>query len=282
MAPKGTLVIIGGAEDKGDENRERLTNTEYKQFEILRELVPPRRKGSIEIITTASGVPNKVADTYRAAFKKIGFSGVGFMDIRERNSARAIDFASRLEKADTVFFSGGDQFKLSTILGGTDLVAAIREKFIRDKNFVVAGTSAGAMALPRVMIYEGGVHEALLKDDLKMASGLGIYDSCIVDTHFIKRGRFGRLAHAVAMNPAELGIGLGEDTALIIRGDHAECRGSGMVVIVDGSCIEQTNIMCIDNGAPIFVDNLRVHILAKGSSFSLKERKVRPVSLPAK
>ena len=125
-----------------------------------------------------------------------------------------------------MFLTGGDQFKLSTILGGTECVHAIKEKYTRDKDFIVAGTSAGAMAMSKIMIYEGGVEEAILKDDLKLAGGLGIFDTCIIDTHFIKRGRFGRLAHAITMNPEALGIGLGEDTALIIKkGFDAECRG---------------------------------------------------------
>ena len=101
--------------------------------------------------------------------------------------------------------------------GGTETVSVIRDRYTHDKDFVVAGTSAGAMAMTKLMIYEGGVHEAILKDDLKMSSGMGIFDTCIIDTHFIKRGRFGRLAHAITMNPESLGVGLGEDTALIIK-----------------------------------------------------------------
>ena len=154
-------------------------------------------------------------------------------------------------------------------------MATIRDKYEHDKDFVVAGTSAGAMAMSKVMIYEGGVHEAILKNDLKITTGMGIFDTCIIDTHFIKRGRFGRLAHAITMNPESLGIGLGEDTALIIKnGFDAECRGSGMVVIIDGNQIEQTNITEIEDGSSIFVENLRVHLLAKGSKFSIKDRKV--------
>jgi cyanophycinase len=151
----------------------------------------------------------------------------------------------------------------------------IKEKYLKDKNFIVAGTSAGAMAIPKLMIYEGGKHEAMLKEDLKIASRLGILDLCIVDTHFIKRGRFGRLAHAVVMNPETLGIGLGEDTALIIKnGYDAECRGSGMVVIIDGNEILKTNVTEIEDNDPIFVKNLKVDLLIKGNKFSIKERKM--------
>src|SRR5206468_3566390 len=135
-----------------------------------------------------------------------------------------------------VLFTGGDQFKLSAILGGTPIVQVIKDRYQHDKQFIIAGTSAGASVMPKIMIYEGGVREALLKDDLKITSGLGIFDTCIVDTHFIHRGRFGRLAHAVMMNPEALGIGLGEDTVFIIKkGVDGECRGSGMIVIIDGN-----------------------------------------------
>jgi cyanophycinase len=278
MIPKGTILIIGGAEDKGDEKDEkkRKHNTKYEKLEILKELLPKNgKKGRIEIITTASSIPGEMKKMYQSAFSTLGYLNIGFIDIKDKIEARDPNFCKQVEKAHAVFFSGGDQFKLTGILGGTETVEMIKQKYYADKDFIVAGTSAGAMAIPKLMIYEGGKHEAMLKDDLKIASGLGILDYCIVDTHFIKRGRFGRLAHAVTMNPESLGIGLGEDTALIIKsGSDAECRGSGMVVIVDGNEIEQTNVTEIEDNSPIYVENLKVHILAKGSKFSIKERKM--------
>ncbi len=276
MIPKGTILLIGGAEERSeDESEMEQDNNVYEKFEILKELLPKNGKQKIEIITTASSIPAEMKKTYLNAFKKIDFTNVGFIEIQDKHSARDADVSKRVENAHAVFFSGGDQFKLSALLGGTETVNLIREKYIHDKDFVVAGTSAGAMAMTKLMIYEGGVHEAILKDDLKMAAGMGIFDTCIIDTHFIKRGRFGRLAHAITMNPEALGIGLGEDTAVIIKhGNNAECRGSGMVVIIDGSEIEQTNITEITDGDPIYVENLKVHLLAKGSKFSIAERKI--------
>jgi len=278
MKAKGTILIIGGAEDRGDDEGHELRkdNNQYEKFEILKELLP--KKGSkerIEIITTASDIPEEMAKMYINAFGKLGFSNVGYIDIKDKVEARDRQFCEKVEKAHAVFFSGGDQFKLASTLGGTETIDILKDKYLHDKDFIIAGTSAGAMVMPKLMIYEGGKHEAMLKEDIKMASGLGIIDTCIVDTHFIKRGRFGRLAHAVAMNPESLGIGLGEDTALIIRnGYDAECRGSGMVVIIDGNEIIKTNITDIQNNDPIFVENLKVDILAKGSKFSIKERKM--------
>ncbi|HXS57925.1 MAG TPA: cyanophycinase [Hanamia sp.] len=278
MKPKATILIIGGAEDRGNKEMKehRVDNGQYERFEILKDLLPKKgRKHIIEIIMTASSVPEEMQKMYLKAFKEIGFSDIGFIDIKDKAEAREADFCMRMEKAHAVFFSGGDQFKLASILGGTQSMQVIRDKYLHDKDFIVAGTSAGAMAIPNLMICQGGEHEAMLKDDIQIASGLGILDSCIVDTHFIKRGRFGRLAHAVVMNPEVLGIGLGEDTALIIKnGSDAECRGSGMVVIIDGNQILSTNITEIGNDDPIFVENLKVDILAKGSKFSIKDRKM--------
>jgi len=281
MNPKGTILIIGGAEDKGNEEDEkkRKHNIKYEKLEILKELLPKNgRKGRIEIITTASSIPDQMKKMYLNAFNNLGYLDIGFIDIKDKMEARDPKFCKLVEKAHAVFFSGGDQFKLTGILGGTETVQMIKEKYLHDKDFIVAGTSAGAMALPKLMIYQGGKHEAMLKEDLQIASGLGIIDHCIVDTHFIKRGRFGRLAHAITMNPESLGIGLGEDTALIIKdGDLATCCGSGMVVIVDGHEIEQTNVTEIEDHSPIYVENLKVDILAKGCSFSIKDRKMSKI-----
>lgn len=271
MKPKGTIIIIGGAEDRGQDASRRKNNNQYEPFEVLKQLIPENDKNErIEIITTASGIPGEMRKMYTKAFKEIGYSQVGFIDIENKTEARELKFCKKIEKAHAVLFSGGNQFKLVTTLGGTETVEVIKEKYESDSQFIVAGTSAGAMAIPKLMIYEGGKNEAMLKDDLKISSGLGILDNCIVDTHFIKRGRFGRLAHAVTMNPEQLGIGLGEDTALVIRnGIEASCSGSGMVVIIDGSEITGTNISEIEGNDPIYVKNLKVDLLVKGNSFCI-------------
>jgi len=278
MQPKGTLLIIGGAEDKGEDGGSDMSerNKQFEQFEILKELLPKKTGAKkIEIITTASSVPDEMEKSYKDAFKKIGFRDVGFIKIENKMEARDEAFTKRIEDCHTVLFSGGDQFKLSAILGGTDVVKKIQDRYQHDHDFVLAGTSAGAMVMSKIMIYEGGVHEALLKDDLKLTAGLGFFDTCIIDTHFVKRGRFGRLAHAIIMNPEALGIGLGEDTAFVIRnGNDCECRGSGMIVIIDGNEIGQTNVVDSDKDTPIFVEDLRVHLLAKGCRFSIKDRKL--------
>lgn len=277
MIPKGKLIIIGGAEDKGDEELPIASrNGQYDHMEILKRLLPSNKpKARIEVITTATDMGDEVREMYEKAFNKIGYENVGFMDIQDKMESRAKHSIERIENAHTVLFSGGDQFKIATIIGGTPIAETIFRKYREEEDFILAGTSAGAMAVSRIMIFGGGIHEALFDGDLRVTSGLGFLKDCIVDTHFIKRGRFGRLAHAVIVNPGQLGIGLGEDTALIIqKGYDAECFGSGMVVIIDGKYIEQTNVTHAEEDIPIYVENLKVHLLVKGCCFDLRERRV--------
>ena len=284
MKPKGTVILIGGGEDRGEKQPPDMKdkNREFEQFDILKTLLPEKNHSArrIEIITTASSLPDEMNKMYAAAFKKIGFKEIGFLKIESKTEARNPSCCERITRSHAVLFTGGDQFTLAALLGGTAVIQAIIQKYYDDKNFIIAGTSAGAMVMPKVMISDGSVHEALLKDDLKITSGLGILDGCIVDTHFVKRGRIARLANAVINNPMELGIGLGEDSSLIIKnGANAECGGSGSVFVLDGNEIGTTNITDVENDEPIFVENLKLHLLAKGCRFSLKERKMlEPVS----
>jgi len=280
--PKGKLLIIGGSEDKGNESEApdiKDDNKGFRELDILSELLPEnsRRKYSIEVITTASEIPIEMGERYTGAFTKVGFKEIGLMHIRNKQEASDPELLKRIERAHAVFFTGGDQFRLATILGGTPVNDLILQRYNEDPDFVVAGTSAGAMAASSLMIYEGDSNEAMLKGDIKISSGLFLIDHCIIDTHFVKRGRFGRLAQAVITNPSCIGIGLGEDTALIIRrGNEAECRGSGMVIIIDGKDIGHTNIAYVDEGAAICVENLRVHILCRNNGFLLEERTFIP------
>lgn len=210
---------------------------------------------------------------YQKTFNKLGFNNPGFIPIANKSEARLSKFITRIENANAIFFSGGDQFRLSTILGGTPIIDVIQRRYVEEESFVVAGTSAGAMVMSKIMISEGGTSEALLKNDIITTSGFGLLEHCIVDTHFIKRGRVGRLAHAIIINPGQLGVGLGEDTALIVKnGKDAECLGSGMVVIIDGLNMGQTNIVEAEDKSGVFVENLKVHLLVKGCRFNLETR----------
>ncbi|KTC80410.1 cyanophycinase [Legionella cherrii] len=282
MTPKAKLLIIGGAEDKGHDEPMDISEQkrEFTRYEILSELLPPSNK-KIEIITTGSEIQDEVKKIYQKVFHNMGYNNIGFLPIKKRSEARTNEYLKRAADAGAIFFTGGDQFRLSTILGGTPIVDIIKERYLKDSDFIIAGTSAGAMVMGTVMITGGGLSEALRYRNLLTSSGLGILLSCIIDTHFIKRGRFSRLAHAIIMNPEQLGIGLGEDTALVIRnGSEAECYGSGMVVIIDGRNIDQTNITDVEEGEPVFVENLIVHLLVKGCQFSIADRTLANPAIP--
>ena len=281
--PKGTLLLIGGAEDKENDRTKDLDmafeNKEFKEFEILRLMVPEnsRKSQSIEVITTATDVPDKIGADYIEAFRKLGCKNIGTMNIENREQARDKKLIKRIENADVVLFSGGKQFTLSTVLGCSPVVSAIFKKYKEDPDFIVAGTSAGAMVMSKTMLYEGHKTEALIKGDVRTTSGLGFIDNCIIDTHFIKRGRIVRLTQAILVNPSCTGIGLGEDTAVMItKGNKMECFGSGMVVILDGDEVKHTNVSYAEDGYPLCVENITMHVLAKGNGFLLKEREFLP------
>jgi cyanophycinase len=281
MIPKGRILIIGGHENKGEIPGENLTIYKKKHsashFEILGTLIlkAPRQHHVIEIIAAASSIPLEMEKLYVDSYKQAGFTHVGILEVETKEDTTRPESLKRIENAHAVFFTGGDQHKLISRMAGTELLKAIRNKYHTDEHFIIGGTSAGAMAIPETIITGGIIGAALYKGDIEMAHGLNLLPGTIVDTHFIKRGRFARLAHAVTLHPSCLGIGLEEDTAfLITEGNKAECIGSGMAILIDGSHIKATNITKVSNLQPIMVDDLRVSILAEGGHYLLKERKM--------
>jgi len=281
MKPKGKLLIIGGHEDKGEVAGENLKIQKKKvsksRFEILGMLISkiPRTHHVIEIIASASSIPKEMEALYIKSYKEHGFTHVGFIRVENKKDADNKDSIQRIRNAHAIFFSGGDQSKLVLLFNDSLLLKAIKSKYHSDKNFIVAGTSAGAMAMAEIIITGGVIAEALYKNDIKIATGFNMISNIIVDTHFIKRGRFARLAHAVTLHPECLGIGLGEDTALIIsEGNRAECIGSGMVIMIDAYNIGITNIDKVSIRTPIVIENLTVSIIAEGSHYLLAERKL--------
>ena len=279
---KGILIIIGGdlylpSEANGTEE---IGNGEIPEIEsaIITRFCESLTGAThrIEIIPTASGIPEKAGKQYIKAFKNLGFENVGVMDIRTREDALQEEMVQRARETEGFLFTGGNQLRLTTILGGTDFLNVIYERYIQEP-VVIAGTSAGAMAMSDTMIYEGSSHEALRKGEVKLSGGFGFIQKMIIDTHFVQRGRIGRLFQAVAANPSSLGIGLGEDTGLLIRkGDIQEAVGSGLIIVVDGSGIRHTNLASISEGELISIENLSVHVLVPGDVFYLSERKLVP------
>ena len=275
--PVGKLIAIGGAEDKGTDLEKgdiHRNNLNFFELGILRRIVEESggSQARIEVITTASTIPHEVGDNYLNAFGRIGCTNIGIMHIRRREDALKEDFLERIRKCDGVMFSGGNQLRLSAIFGGTDFLSIVHERYQNDP-FVVSGTSAGAMAMSNTMIYEGNASRAHLKGEVKITTGLRFMDNVIFDSHFEKRGRFVRLAQAVASNPSCIGIGLGEDTGMLItEGNRMEAIGSGLVIILDGHDIRHSNIADIPEGNPVSIENLKVHFCEKGNGYLVKER----------
>ncbi len=282
--PKGKLISIGGAEDKGTDLEEGLMQRDRLNFfelGILKRVVNEAGgvEKRIEVVTTASSIPVEVGENYINAFGKIGCNNVGVIDIRNREDAKNPAFIERIKVAACVMFSGGDQLKLSSIYGGTDIYQVLHDRYKNEKGFVIAGTSAGAMAMSNTMIYQGKSDLAHLKGEVKITTGLAFIANVIIDSHFDKRGRFNRLAQAVASNPQSTGIGLGEDTGVVITdGNLLEVVGNGAIVIVDGKDIMHSNITDINMGDPIAVENLRVNILVRKNGYLLNERRFLPVT----
>ena len=277
--PKGKLISVGGAEDKGTDleqgfiQRNRLN---FFELGILKRFIDEVGgvEKRIEVITTASSIPVEVGENYLDAFGKIGCKNIGVIDIRKREDVFEEGFINRVKNADGIMFTGGDQLRLTSIFGGTEIYNVLHDRYYNQEGFVIAGTSAGAMAMSNTMIYQGKSELAHLKGEVKITTGLAFMGNVIIDSHFDKRGRFNRLAQAVASNPQCTGIGLGEDTGVIVTGgNNLEVVGSGAVVIVDGRDIRHTNITEVGMGEPIALDNLRVSIMVRGNRYLLKERK---------
>ena len=285
MRPIGKLMIIGGAVNKGsfaeneyDQSVEK--NLNFFERGILRKIINEsylKEDSVIEIIATASQIPQVVGPEYKKAFEFLGAKNVNILEIQNREQANSDAIVARANAADVVMFTGGDQLRLTSILGGTRFHDAILLKY-QEQNFIYAGTSAGAAAASENMIYQGSSHEALLKGEIKTTQGLGFIENVIVDTHFVQRGRIGRLFQAVVNNPRTLGIGLGEDTGLYIDGDTMTAIGSGLVILVDGRFIKDTNLTNIELGQPISIDNLIVHVLSQNDYFDLKSKDLKIVN----
>lgn len=277
--PQGHLIAVGGAEDKGTDlekgilQRNRLNFFELGILKNIVSLIASGEAPRVEVITTASSIPDEVAQNYKDAFEKLGCLDVGHLRIRNREDAAMPENLARLKACNCIMFSGGNQLRLSSIFGGTTFLDVLKSRY-EDENFLIAGTSAGAMAMSNTMIYEGNAGTANLKGEVKITTGLGLLQNVIIDTHFDKRGRFNRLAQAVAAQPGAIGIGLGEDTGVIVSdGYELKAIGSGSVVIIDGKNIEYNNIADVSLGKPISVEGIIVHIMSKGDCYNLQTRK---------
>ena len=267
--PRGTLISIGGHEEK-DPKPSRNPNDEYASDAILRRFVDELRgEGPVLVVPIASEEPEEAAQDYVKVFEALGVKRVEVFDARERADAEKEDALKLLDEAAGVMFTGGGQLRLTALLGGTAWLRRLKERYAYD-DIVIAGTSAGAAAMSTPMIYQGRDNQGMLKDEIHITTGLQLLHDVAIDTHFVARGRIIRMAQIIATNPGCIGLGLEEDTAVVVtQGQEVEVIGSGVVTVVEGQDVTATNIHLIKPGEPITIRDLRVHILSSGERYTL-------------
>ena len=280
--PLGKLIAIGGNEDKGTYPNPRTKKKYYLNFfelGILKRVILESGKEdpAIEVITTASMIPEEVARVYISSFTMLNCNNVNIMNIRTRDEALDPQYVERLTRADIVMFSGGNQSRLTEMFGETEFLRTLKHRYYNTPNFIIAGTSAGAVAMSKTMIKGGSVPDALMKGAVKMGAGLGFLDNVVIDSHFVKRGRFGRLIEAVALHPKLIGIGLGEDTGVLItEGNLLETIGSNLVIIMDGHKLEHNNAAAAKKGEAISIESMQLHVLVKSNLYDITQREFYP------
>jgi cyanophycinase len=269
----GDLLIIGGSEAKESDEEKAILRQAAKR--ALGE-----EGGRIVVLTVASMEPVEMAETYRKAFGRLGVRQLEVIDIRNREQAYDPANVEKLANASVLFFTGGDQLRITSQMGGSPLLERIFA--LHEEGTPIVGTSAGAAAMSETMLI-GGPTNASCLTTLSMAPGLGLLKGVVVDSHFSQRGRFGRLMGAVAHNPHNLGIGLDEDTAILVRRNDEEFTvlGTGAVYVIDGTSIRYTNVSDRHAEGIFTVHDARVHVLGRDDRFNLKERRpVAPSSTP--
>lgn len=258
----GHLLVIGGNEDKTGECL------------ILRAFVrlAGGHQARIAILTTATELPKEVGAEYRTIFERLGAGHVTVLYADTRLAASSREVTTAIGAASGIFLTGGDQLRLTSILGGSEADRCIMEAFCR--GVVVAGTSAGASAMAGTMIVSGDSADTATRSAVSMAQGMGLVEGVVIDQHFAQRGRMNRLLAAVAQNPHLLGIGIDEDTAILVRPNgQCEVIGSQSVTILDGRQIRQTNVSDSMSSEPLAITNLTMHVLPTGFGYDLAVQK---------
>ncbi|QRN04412.1 cyanophycinase [Legionella sp. MW5194] len=264
MKPNGRILILGGAETHEEKKPGILESDNYH---LLTDVICQNKPNRLEFIIAGGKDFDETIKKYQDIFKKFPDLHADFMIIENRDDAENNENIERIKSAESVFFSGGDQAKIIEILQRTPLINEIKKSCKTKREFLVIGTSAGAMMLPEKMIKEGSNSEAQVDEYLKLADGLDFMNGCIIDTHFIQRGRFARLAHAVSGNANDIGIGLEENTALLLDNGKAWCHGQGTVVLIDGRERKESQA-CREKDLG-YITNLKVHLLVAGCYFEL-------------
>ena len=261
---RGCLIAIGGGEER-DPKGERV---------ILREVARHVRGGKLVLATVASHQPEGYFDEYQKAFEDLDVGELVELYVEDRNEAHDRAKLRVLDDAAAIFFSGGDQLRITSQIGDTGIEAKVRA--IYERGGLVAGTSAGASVMSDTMLVKGTSSETHRIGDLHMAPGLGLVRDVIIDQHFAERGRFGRLIGAVAHNPRVLGMGIDEDTAAVVEDSRFRVVGSGAVYVVDGTSVTHCNLAEARPERVLSMHDVRVHVLGSGDGFDLKGRRPIP------
>lgn len=263
MAPadkSGTLVVIGGAENQDGEPA------------ILKWVADRVDGGLLVVLTCATEDPEDAWERYRSIFSRLGVRNLEHVDVRDRAQALDEDLSRRIDDADVVFFTGGDQLRITSHIGDTPVFRRIRDMLSRGG--VIAGTSAGATVMSETMLVAGtSSNTPRLGDVPRMAPGLGFLDDVIVDMHFSERGRIGRLLGAVAQNPRILGVGIDEDTAMVVQAGCVDVIGSGAVWFVDGVRAHGSNVAEAQEDDTLAIEDVTLHVLNAGRRFDLAQRR---------
>jgi cyanophycinase len=259
---RGYLLIIGGAEDKKDGSV------------ILRQAAEMLHDDDmLTILTTATEQPEIVGQNYLTVFRKLGVKRVQILDIATREDANCDVAVEKIEKSKCIFMTGGDQLRITSIIGGTRASSALKNLY--HSGGIIMGTSAGASVMSSTMVLSGKDNEPARKCTLKMAPGLGFIDGVIIDQHFDQRGRFGRLLCGVAENPEVVGIGIDEDTSIKVFPDlHFEVIGNNAVTVIDGTGIESSNVSELKPDEILAISGVRVDALPQGYGYDFHNRKV--------
>ena len=258
----GTLIIIGGAEDK------------LGGKEILTEVARRTGNGKLIVASVASELPDEMWATYKKLFNDMGIKKVEHLGIDRKEETRLEKNVNLFDdQVKTVFFTGGDQLKITTKLGGTEIARRIFSVFGRGG--IIAGTSAGASMMGESMLLGGENQESHKVGNWMMAPGIGLLKETIIDQHFAQRGRIGRLLGAVSLNPGVLGVGIDEDTGIIVENESFKVIGSSAVYIIDGRGVSYTNISEAEADRAMSMHDVRLHILSNGEHFDIKTRRPR-------